>query len=185
MTGGDYTHRQWRGIAGRLKAAAEEYEIAAVHAGAGLLAETGPFIETDVAGIGRGDDVHALGAGLCRILGEGVDQRRADTAAAVRGRQIDMQVGGKLPGGGGEVIKAARLVDRTDEIAGNGPVGCKRDESPLRIPGQIASEPALAEDGARFIAGKCLGVARLEENRVELLDKRCRLVDIRPAPHGD
>jgi hypothetical protein len=50
---------------------------------------------------------------------------------------------------------------------------------------QISCEPPLAERRPRLLAGKRLGAAGLEKDRVKLPGEPFRQIDVGPAPDGD
>ncbi len=116
------------------------------------------------------------------VGGESLDQRSADAAIAEGRRQVDVQMGGKLRRGSREIVKAARLIERAEEIAGYRAVRRHRQIGPLRVVDEVARQPALAKSCARVLAGKRLGAARLEKDRVELVDKALRVGNLGPAP---
>ncbi len=94
-------------------------------------------------------------------------------------------MGGEVRGGGGEVFKAAALVEGADEIAGNPAVAGNGHVRPLRVLVEIAGEPAFAECRARVLVRERLGAAGFEKDRVELLQEAMRLGNVHPSPDGD
>ena len=87
------------------EASAEQHQLAAIDARVGALAKPCTLVETHVARIGRGNDVHPIGTGTAHIGSEGFDQIGADATVAELRRQIDVQMRRKLRSSDGEVVK--------------------------------------------------------------------------------